>query len=79
MPNERSESPGAWQAGCLIASGLALLPLLYAGSFGYLTLDAWNHCGFMDSLDPRTHKTLERFYWPLIEICQQFVKILSRP
>jgi hypothetical protein len=75
---QASASPAAWQTGCFIAFGLALLPLLYAGSFAYLTFDAWNHWGFMDTLDPATHKALERFYWPLIEICEQFVKIVSR-
>lgn len=77
LPFQRTASPAAWQAGCVTACGLALVPILYVVSFVYLTLDSWNDWGFMDSLDPRMHKSLERIYAPPIWLCEQFIKIVS--
>ena len=73
LPNERSASPAAWQAGCIIACGLALLPILYVGSFAYLFADSLNEWGFCESLDEGTLAALETFYWPLIWLCNSFL------
>ena len=73
LPPEPAASLHVAGIGCVVACGLALLPLLYIGSFAYLTFDAWNHWGVMDSLDPRTVETLSAFYAPLIWFCEEFI------
>lgn len=66
LPKERSASPAVWQAGCIVACGVASLPILYVGSFAYLLADSLNEWGLCNSLDERTLAAMEIFYWPLI-------------
>jgi hypothetical protein len=70
-PHEVSSRPPVAAAACCLVAGFALLPLLYVGSFAYLTADAWNNWGVMDSMDQGTVEVLSDFYWPLIWTCQR--------
>ena len=72
-PREPVVRSAGSEAGCVVACGLALLPLLYVGSFAYLSVDAWNQWGVFDSLDKRTVDILSYFYWPLIWLCRKAV------
>jgi hypothetical protein len=53
-------------AGCVVACGLALLPVLYVGSFAFLVADDWFGWGVYQTFDDRTTEVLEVVYGPLI-------------
>lgn len=74
LPNERS-APEVARAGCIAACGLALLVLLYVGSYIYLVADVYNGWGLTTSMDEETIDRLEFVYAPLIWI---FVWIQGR-
>ena len=57
-------------AGCAFGLCLALLPVLYVGSFAYLYADAQNRWGLMASVDKRTFDFFHDVYWPLIWVWQ---------
>lgn len=62
LPKDRSVS----QLGCIIACGLAILPILYVGSFAILFLVEWFGWGFGASIGEDASEALTVFYWPMI-------------
>lgn len=73
-PNEPSASPVVRQAGCVIACGLALLLMLYVGSFLYLVADGWNQWGITASLD---EDILNIVYAPLVWLCHRAIEVIG--
>ena len=75
LPPERSPPPSTSLAGCAAVGIVALVPLLYVGSFAFLVLDEWYGFGFLDSLDDGTIEMLVVVYWPLIWLHQALLGV----
>ena len=77
-PNpESTASHSVRRAGCAIVSVLALLPLLYLGSFALLFADVWFGWGLGASLDSQTVDVINVIYWPLILLADRAFDLLE--